>query len=84
VFADEPTGNLDSSATEVVLSMLRRAVDELDQTVVIVTHDRLAAAYADRILFLEHGHVVTETARLSADQILDALKALRNGPVRAS
>ncbi|HWF55364.1 MAG TPA: ABC transporter ATP-binding protein [Solirubrobacteraceae bacterium] len=77
VFADEPTGNLDSQAGELVLSMLRRAVDELQQTVAIVTHDPTAAAHADRILFLRDGVLVRESPRLDAAEILDVLKALR-------
>jgi putative ABC transport system ATP-binding protein len=77
VFADEPTGNLDSNATEVVLAMFRRSVDELGQTVAMVTHDPTAAAHADRIVFLRDGQIVRESGRLSATQILDALKALR-------
>jgi putative ABC transport system ATP-binding protein len=77
VFADEPTGNLDSGATELVLTMLRRAVDELDQTVVIVTHDPAAAAHADTVVFLRDGRIVAETPQLSAPEILDRLKALR-------
>jgi putative ABC transport system ATP-binding protein len=76
IFADEPTGNLDSHASETVLSLLRRAVDDLDQTVVIVTHDPIAAAHADRIVFLEDGSVVRESERLTAAEILDALKAI--------
>jgi putative ABC transport system ATP-binding protein len=77
VFADEPTGNLDSHAGELILSMLRRACDDLAQTVAIVTHDPAAAAHADRILFLRDGQLVRETPRLSAAEILDVLKALR-------
>jgi putative ABC transport system ATP-binding protein len=77
VFADEPTGNLDSSASEVVLSMLRRAVDDFAQTIAIVTHDPAAAAYADRVVFLGDGRIVRETEQQSAPQILDTLKALR-------
>jgi len=75
VFADEPTGNLDSQATEVILAMLRRAVDDFGQTIVMVTHDPLAAAHADRVLFLHDGLVVREADRLSAAEILDAMKA---------
>jgi putative ABC transport system ATP-binding protein len=74
IFADEPTGNLDSAASETVLAMLRQAVDHLDQTVVIVTHDPIAAANADRIIFLDDGKIVRESGKLSAPQILDALK----------
>jgi putative ABC transport system ATP-binding protein len=77
IFADEPTGNLDSSASEIVLSMLRDAVDQLGQTIVIVTHDPAAAAYADRVVFLDDGQIVREARRLSAAQIFDTLKALR-------
>src|SRR3990170_7258771 len=60
VFADEPTGNLDSVASAEVLSFLRRSVDEFGQTVVMVTHDPLAAAYTDRVIFLADGRVVEE------------------------
>lgn len=77
IFADEPSGNLDSRATEIILAMLRRAVDDLDQTIVIVTHDPLAAARADRILFLQDGQIVREAGRSTADEILDTVKALR-------
>ena len=76
VFADEPTGNLDSAASEIVLSMLREAVDKLFQTIAIVTHDPLAAAHADRIVFLGDGRIVRRDTRLTSAQILDALKAL--------
>jgi len=74
VFADEPTGNLDSAAGEVVLDLLRTAVDRFGQTVVVVTHDQRAAARADRILFLSDGLVVRDSGRMSQAQILDALK----------
>jgi putative ABC transport system ATP-binding protein len=77
VFADEPTGNLDSASSEEVLALLRRAVDEFGQTTVMVTHDPSAAAHADRVIFLGDGRVVDEVGRLSADQVLDHLKALR-------
>jgi len=77
VFADEPTGNLDSRGTEVILTMLRRAVDDLGQTIAIITHDPLAAARADRILFLQDGLIVSETGRMSAGEILDTVKTLR-------
>jgi putative ABC transport system ATP-binding protein len=77
VFADEPTGNLDSRGTEVILTMLRRAVDDLGQTIAIITHDPLAAARADRILFLQDGLIVQETGRMSAGEILDTVKTLR-------
>jgi putative ABC transport system ATP-binding protein len=77
LFADEPTGNLDSRGTEILLYMLRRAVEELRQTIVIVTHDPLAASRADRILFLGDGKIVRETGALQASEVLGALKATR-------
>lgn len=77
IFADEPTGNLDSSASQEVLRLLRRAVDELGQTIVMVTHDATAAAVADRVLFLDDGRIVRDEGHLSADQILDTLKVLQ-------
>ncbi|MDQ6806754.1 MAG: ABC transporter ATP-binding protein [Actinomycetota bacterium] len=81
IFADEPTGNLDSRASEAILEMLRRAVDDFGQTVVMVTHDPLAATYADRVLFLRDGLVVREAERLSALEILDSMKTLQpTGP----
>jgi putative ABC transport system ATP-binding protein len=76
VFADEPTGNLDSESGRDVLDLLRRAVDEFGQTIVMVTHDAAAAAAADRVMFLADGSVVDEHAGLSVDDILDHLKAL--------
>jgi putative ABC transport system ATP-binding protein len=75
VFADEPTGNLDSASGATVLDMLRAAVDRFGQTIVVVTHDPRAAARADRILFLSDGQVVRDAGPMSAAQILDALKA---------
>jgi putative ABC transport system ATP-binding protein len=77
VFADEPTGNLDSVAGREILDLLRRAVDELGQTIVMVTHDPGAAAIADRVVFLADGRIVGDHAGLSVDQILDHIKALR-------
>ena len=76
VFADEPTGNLDSVASQEILQLLRRAVDELGQTIVMVTHDPRAAAIADRILFLADGRIVDDLQGMTVDQILDHLKAL--------
>ena len=76
LFADEPTGNLDSSASEEVLQLLRRSVDTADQTVVMVTHDAHAAAIADRILFLSDGQIVRDMPAASEDQIIEALKTL--------
>jgi putative ABC transport system ATP-binding protein len=75
IFADEPTGNLDSASSEEVVSILRAAVDELGQTVVIVTHDPRAAGRADRVLFLADGHIVDEMRAPSADAVLDRMKA---------
>jgi putative ABC transport system ATP-binding protein len=77
VFADEPTGNLDSAASNEILELLRRAVDEFGQTIVMVTHDAGAAATADRQLFLADGEIVDEHEGLGVDGILDRLKALR-------
>ncbi len=74
IFADEPTGNLDSSSGQEVLSLLRRAVDDFGQTIVMVTHDASAAAVADRVLFLADGRIVDTVERPSVEQILDRLK----------
>jgi putative ABC transport system ATP-binding protein len=76
LFADEPTGNLDSAASDEILQLLRRSVDSVGQTVVIVTHDPGAASIADRILFLSDGHIVKDLGRSSEDQIVDAMKGL--------
>jgi putative ABC transport system ATP-binding protein len=76
VFADEPTGNLDSKAGGDVLTLLRRAVDEFGQTIVMVTHDAGAAAIADSVLFLADGQIVDRQQRPSQDEILDHLKEL--------
>jgi putative ABC transport system ATP-binding protein len=76
VFADEPTGNLDSTAGRAVLELLRRAVNGFGQTIVMVTHDANAAAVADRVLFLADGRLVDEHEHPSAAEILDHLKAL--------
>jgi putative ABC transport system ATP-binding protein len=75
IFADEPTGNLDTSSGREVLQLLRDAVDRLDQTVVMVTHDASAAAHADSVTFLEDGRVVDEMAAPTAERILERLKA---------
>ena len=74
IFADEPTGNLDSRSATELLAQIRRAVDEDQQTVVMVTHDPRAAAYADRVLFLADGRVVRELAAPTADRILDVIR----------
>ena len=76
VFADEPTGNLDSRSGAEVLSLLRRAVDGLQQTVVMVTHDPSAAAHADRVLFLADGRIVDALDQPSAEAILDRMRTL--------
>ena len=76
VFADEPTGALDSRSGAELLSFLRTAVDELGQTVVMVTHDPTAASYADRVLFLADGHVVDEMQSPTSEQVLDYMKHL--------
>lgn len=76
LFADEPTGNLDSRSTEQVLTYLRRAVDDFGQTVVMVTHESQAAAYADTVLFLTDGEVVASMDYPTNDDILDALSEL--------
>ncbi len=76
VFADEPTGNLDSKSSEEILRMLRRSVDELGQTVVMVTHDPEAAAYADRLLVLRDGLVVHDADAGTADDVIELMKAV--------
>jgi putative ABC transport system ATP-binding protein len=76
VFADEPTGNLDSKASEDVLRLLRRAVDEFGQTVVMVTHDPAAAAHADRLITLRDGRIVNDAAPGSADEVIELMKKL--------
>jgi putative ABC transport system ATP-binding protein len=74
VFADEPTGNLDSRSSEEVLDLLRTAVDELGQTVVIVTHDPTAASVADRVLVLVDGRIVRDEAAGTPEEVLDLMK----------
>ena len=74
IFADEPTGNLDSRSGADVLSFMRRAVDEMAQTIVMVTHDPVAASYAERIVFLADGKVVDEMQRPTAELVLDRMK----------
>src|SRR3712207_168994 len=73
MFADEPTGNLDSSTTAEILTLLRDSVDTLGQTTVMVTHDAHAAAIADRVLFLADGRIVRDLGRSSAQDILETL-----------
>ena len=76
IFADEPTGNLDSTSGNEILQFMRDAVDNLGQTIVMVTHDPLAAAFADRVIFLADGKVVDELLDPTAEQILDRMKQL--------
>jgi putative ABC transport system ATP-binding protein len=76
VFADEPTGNLDSKAGQEILSFLRAAVKDHDQTIVMVTHDASAASFADRIVFLGDGKVVDEMLEPTTERVLDRLKSL--------
>jgi putative ABC transport system ATP-binding protein len=74
IFADEPTGNLDSITGAEILTFMRKAVDDLGQTIVMVTHDPVAASYADRIIFLADGHIVNEMTEPTADRVLDLMK----------
>ncbi|MFH8387128.1 ABC transporter ATP-binding protein [Kitasatospora sp. NPDC018058] len=74
IFGDEPTGNLDSRAGAEVLTFLRRSVDELGQTMVMVTHDPVAAGYADRVLFLADGVIVDEMHSPTADSVLERMR----------
>jgi putative ABC transport system ATP-binding protein len=76
VFADEPTGNLDSHASAEILAFLRQAARELGQTVVMVTHDPVAASYAGRVVFLNDGRIVDELAEPTPERVLDHLKQL--------
>jgi putative ABC transport system ATP-binding protein len=76
VFADEPTGNLDSRASAEVLGFLRTSVREFDQTVVMVTHDPSAASYAERVVFLADGRIVDEMTEPTAERVLDRMKGL--------
>jgi putative ABC transport system ATP-binding protein len=79
VFADEPTGNLDSHASAEVLAFLRRAADEIGQTIVVVTHDPVAASHADRVLFLADGRIVDELAEPTAERVLERMKRFGGG-----
>jgi putative ABC transport system ATP-binding protein len=74
IFADEPTGNLDSHSGAEVLSFMQRAVQQMNQTIVMVTHDPLAASYADRIVFLVDGKIVEEMLEPTPDRVLDRMK----------
>ena len=75
-FADEPTGNLDSISGAEVLGFMRRSVDEFNQTIVMVTHDANAAAYADRVVFLADGKLVGELRAPTADAVFDLMKGI--------
>jgi putative ABC transport system ATP-binding protein len=85
VFADEPTGNLDSRAGAEVLTLLKRSVDEFGQTVVMVTHDPVAAGYTDRVIFLQDGRVVEEMREPTAERVLERMSrfAVAGAPVAA-
>ena len=74
IFADEPTGNLDSRSSHEILGFMQRAVRDLGQTIVMVTHDPIAAGYADRALFLADGRIVDEMAEPTAQRVLDRIK----------
>ncbi|WP_372729347.1 ABC transporter ATP-binding protein [Nocardioides sp.] len=81
VFADEPTGNLDSTSSAEVMAFLRRSVDDFGQTIVMVTHDPVAAAYTDRILFLADGRIVDELRDPDRDTVLERMRRLQPAPV---
>ena len=76
IFADEPTGNLDSRSGAEILAFMREAVDDLGQTVVMVSHDPVAASYADRAVFLADGRIVDEMSKPTPEAILDRMKQL--------
>lgn len=76
VFADEPTGNLDSNSTSELLEFMRRSVDEFGQSIVMVTHDPRGAAFADRVVFLADGNIVDELAAPTADSVLEHMRTL--------
>ena len=78
LFADEPTGNLDSTTSEEILRLMRHSVDKLGQTTLMVTHDASAAATADRILFLADGSIVEDVQGLSEHDVLETMEGLRN------
>jgi putative ABC transport system ATP-binding protein len=84
IFADEPTGNLDSKSGTEVLSFLRNSVDEFGQTIIMVTHEPMAAAFADRVIFLADGLIVDEMASPTAESVLDRMKVLDSKVAAAS
>jgi putative ABC transport system ATP-binding protein len=76
LFADEPTGNLDTTTSDEMLRLLRQSVNEYGQTIVMVTHEAHAAATADRVLFLRDGEIVADRGHLEADEVYDVVKSL--------
>lgn len=76
IFADEPTGNLDSRTGAEILDFMKRAVREMGQTIVMVTHDPVSASYSDRVLFLADGQIIDEMAEPSADRVFDLMRNL--------
>ena len=76
IFADEPSGNLDSTASAELLELLRSAVREFGQTIVMVTHDPIAASYSDRVIFLQDGRIVDEMIEPTTERVLDKIKSL--------
>ena len=76
IFADEPTGNLDSRTGSEILEFMRKAVDDLGQTIVMVTHDPVAAGYADRVIFLADGQIIGEMNEPTSEAVFDYMKTL--------
>jgi putative ABC transport system ATP-binding protein len=76
IFADEPTGNLDSRASAEILGFMQRAVQEFGQTIVMVTHDPISASYSNRVVFLADGRIVDELHDPTADAVLDKMRKL--------
>jgi putative ABC transport system ATP-binding protein len=79
IFADEPTGNLDTKASSDILAFMQSAVRDLGQTIVMVTHDPISASYADRVVFLADGHIVDEILEPTADAVLDRMRKFGEG-----
>jgi putative ABC transport system ATP-binding protein len=82
LFADEPTGNLDSTTSEEILTLLRNSADEYGQTIVMVTHDAGAAAIADRTMFLADGELVKDMGRATPSQVLDTMHDIQTAAAR--
>jgi putative ABC transport system ATP-binding protein len=78
IFADEPTGNLDSITGGEILAFMRHAVRDLDQTIVMVTHDPVAASYSDRVVFLADGRITDQLFDPTPDSVIDHMRRLRN------